>query len=117
MDLTTSSGCSQHMKGSGSSGRGIGQRTSETESPPRISQAALYELIVKQEFRCAVTGRHLDPSTATLDHIVPLSADVSGHHMNNVQIVHVDINRMKGVLSQDEFIAICREVVAHADKQ
>ena len=54
------------------------------------------------------------PAEANIDHIIPL---VKGgkHVVSNIQILHKEVNLAKGSLTQEEFIALCREVVAHAD--
>ncbi len=81
-----------------------------------ITSAKLLELLERQERRCALTGRALAPETASLDHIIPVSAG-GAHDMSNVQILHRDVNTAKHTLSQDDFVMICREVVAHASNQ
>ncbi len=35
--------------------------------------------------------------------------------MENVQVLQKQVNRAKGTLTNEEFIALCREVVTHAD--
>ena len=67
-------------------------------------------LLEYQQYRCALTGRRLTPQTAALDHIVPVR--FGGEHLiENTQVLHKDVNRAKGSLTSDEFIAMCHEVV------
>ncbi len=78
-----------------------------------INIANVLQLLEWQSYRCALTGRQLTPETASLDHIVPVR-DGGKHVMENVQVLHKDINRAKSTLALDQFIQLCREVVEHA---
>jgi len=71
-------------------------------------------LLEKQQWRCALTGRLLTPECASLDHDIPLSRG-GENTIENAQVVHHDANQAKRALSRVEFIALCREVVAHCD--
>jgi 5-methylcytosine-specific restriction endonuclease McrA len=73
------------------------------------SRIELRELIEKQNYRCALSGVSLTPSDAQLDHIVPVS-DGGTHLIDNLQVVHSVINRMKGTLSNEEFRHWCKMV-------
>ncbi len=78
------------------------------------------ELLVKQGFRCAVSGleikeekyttrKNKNPkveNTASLDRIDSSKGYVEG----NVQWVHKDINRMKWKHKQDYFIELCNQI-------
>jgi 5-methylcytosine-specific restriction endonuclease McrA len=90
------------------SGKG---RRGEGPSPDEI-----LALIERQDFRCALTGARLTPDTAALDHIIPVSRD-GAHTIENAQVVQKEVNRAKGTLTNDEFIALCRAVVAHTDSR
>jgi 5-methylcytosine-specific restriction endonuclease McrA len=81
-----------------------------------VSTGNILELVERQECRCALTGRKLEPEAASLDHIVPLTQG-GKHVMQNVQILHRDVNRAKGVLTNEQFIALCREVAAWAETE
>lgn len=73
--------------------------------------SALKRMIVEQDYRCALSGEKLTPETARLDHKVAVT-NGGGNSIENLQWLDVEVNRMKGSLSQDSFIAICRKVVA-----
>lgn len=75
----------------------------------RLGTQALYE---KQGGRCALTGRPIDRSNMHLDHRVPRAKGGPGT-LDNLQWLHKDVNAMKHALSQDEFIALCEEVVLY----
>ena len=66
-------------------------------------------LIQKQEYKCALTGMQLEPDTAEIDHVVPV-ADGGDHSIGNLQILHKVVNRMKGSMSNAEFISWCKLV-------
>jgi len=89
----------------------------EAERPSgRITVASVLQLVEAQGYRCAMTGRSLSPETASLDHIVPVRLG-GGHVVENVQVLHKDVNRAKSTLTNDEFIRLCRDVVSHTAGQ
>ena len=77
----------------------------------------LWELYLKQERKCALSGREIvfarcmatQPKlqTASLDRIDSSKGYVKG----NVQWVHKDVNFMKQEYSQDYFLEICKDIV------
>lgn len=73
----------------------------------------LRKLVERQHYKCAMSGRVLTPETAACDHVVPLK-NGGTHAIDNLQILHRDINRMKGTLASEEFIALCCEIAEHA---
>jgi 5-methylcytosine-specific restriction endonuclease McrA len=81
-----------------------------TKKQKFLTAAEIYDLVKTQEFKCALTGRELNPQTASIDHMQPLSRG-GEHSVSNLQVVHYDVNQAKGTMTQDEFIAMCREVV------
>lgn len=68
----------------------------------------------RQQFRCALTGRRLTPDEASLDHIIPISRG-GQHTPENIQILHRDVNRAKSTLTNDEFVGLCRDILAHTN--
>jgi 5-methylcytosine-specific restriction endonuclease McrA len=79
----------------------------KTKATPRD----LRHLIEFQEYRCALSGVPLTPEVARLDHIKPV-ADGGNDLLENLQWVHEDVNRMKGSLSQDQFIKWCSMIAS-----
>lgn len=77
-----------------------------------INIANVLRLLEWQDYRCALTGRMLTPETASLDHIVPVR-DGGQHIIDNVQVLHKDVNRAKSTLNHEQFVQLCREVVEH----
>ena len=75
----------------------------------KATRAELRGLIESQEYRCNLSGLILEPPDAALDHIVPV-CNGGGHTIDNLQVVHVIINRMKGKMSNEDFIEMCNLV-------
>lgn len=74
----------------------------------------LAELLIKQDFKCALTGWDIDAmevnkNTASLDRI----DSSKGYTEDNVQWVHKMVNMTKQQYTQEEFIDMCKAV---ADK-
>lgn len=79
-----------------------------------VSTNNVLELLKYQNYRCALTGRMLTPNTAALDHIIPVHRG-GKHVIVNTQVLHKDVNRAKGSLSNREFIRMCHEVLSWSD--
>ena len=64
------------------------------------------ELLRKQEYKCAYTGLTLTPALdASVDHIIALSTDAEQYNkIENLQWIHLDINRMKNNHSEEVFL-------------
>jgi 5-methylcytosine-specific restriction endonuclease McrA len=93
----------------------IRSKTKSTVERPagKINVKNVMQLLEHQGYRCALTGRILTPELASLDHIVPVR-DGGEHVIENTQVLHRDINRAKSILSNEDFIQMCREVAAFA---
>ena len=76
----------------------------------------LRDIFKNQNHCCPLTGDLLTPENCAMDHIVPLCRGGS-HTKENAQLVTTAVNKAKGGLLEDEFIALCRKVVNHADKK
>jgi 5-methylcytosine-specific restriction endonuclease McrA len=90
------------------------EATSTALSKPTgpVSTDNVMRLLDYQHCCCALTGRALTPDLASLDHVIPIR--LGGEHLiENTQILHRDVNRSKGTLTNVEFIQLCEEVVAH----
>jgi 5-methylcytosine-specific restriction endonuclease McrA len=83
-------------------------------APKRLRKTDVLATLERQGYRCALTGRQLQPDAANIDHAIPLNrGGLFG--VPNVQVLHRQANAAKGSMTQEEFIALCREVVAFAD--
>jgi len=81
-----------------------------------ISMQDILSLIEHQGYRCALSDRELTPETAALDHVMPVSRG-GEHQIENAQVLHKEVNRAKGTLTNEEFVQLCCEVAAHAKQQ
>jgi 5-methylcytosine-specific restriction endonuclease McrA len=130
--LRTTGGCDRDREGSpcqekrlASLGDASSQRrqsvhpegqTDLVKSSGPVSTDNVLRLLEYQQHRCALTGRALTPETASLDHVIPIRCG-GQHVIENTQVLHSDVNRAKGSLTNVAFIRLCREVVAHARKR
>ena len=73
--------------------------------------ADLKKLLEVQGYKCALTGVRLEPKTAELDHKVPLSRGGT-NDLGNLQWLSREVNRAKGAMDNDEFIAMCKRVAS-----
>ena len=84
-----------------------------------ISKKFIWELFLKQDKKCALTGielkmcnsdkkqrSDLKEQTASLDRI----DSSKGYIENNIQWVHKDINRIKSNMDNNSFIELCKKV-------
>lgn len=98
------------------------KRLSEKGRSKTITLQEILDIHKRQDGKCALSGVELTCqlqkgtpcfTNASLDRIVaggPYTAD-------NVQLVCVGINRLRGNLSQSEYIDWCRKVVEHNSKE
>jgi len=91
-----------------------------------VSQEFLWELLVKQNFKCALSGMDINLSTDIKNHspdydkftASPDRIDsTKGYTEDNIQWVHKDINRLKNNLSDSRFIELCTLVSNYANQQ
>jgi len=76
-----------------------------------VTPAFLLRLIESQEHRCALSGVELKPEKAELDHKIPYQKG-GKHEPENVQWLSKEINRMKGTMTNERFIELCKKVAA-----
>lgn len=92
-------------------------RKSRREIEANITIEYVWDLFLKQDRKCALSGLPIKfseigkpnkqyPQTASLDRIDGSKGYVEG----NVQWVHKDVNRMKNVFTDERFIEICQAV-------
>lgn len=85
----------------------------------KLSVDFLLDLYTKQEGRCALTGLQMTwevgsghvPTNLSIDRI----SSFCGYTQENVQLVCRVANIMKGRMSQDEFVGMCKRVLVKAD--
>lgn len=75
-----------------------------------VSVGNVLRLLEQQDYRCALTGRKLTPQTTAIDHMIPIRSG-GEHTIENAQVLHKDVNRAKGSLTTEDFVAMCCEIV------
>ncbi len=96
-----------------------GQKRTARRGRPRkrgdggVRVAEVMAIVESQNRRCALSGRLLTPETAALDHKLPVARG-GEHRFGNLQVLDKAVNRAKGTLINEEFIAMCGEVWRHA---
>lgn len=70
------------------------------------------DLIKMQSYRCALTGSVLTPEDAELDHKIPLSKGGT-NQLGNLQWIAKEVNKAKGRMTNEEFVAMCKQVAAY----
>lgn len=93
------------------------EKTRGHKSDPKVTREYLSGLIEAQKHKCALTGipiKFADTTQGDMHGETTASPDridsSKGYLVGNIQWVHKDINKMKGVLSQDRFLELCRAV-------
>lgn len=67
--------------------------------------------LVKSDYRCALSGEPLSVDSFAIDHIRPI-AEGGTDESSNLQCVSAKINKAKGTMSNEEFVAMCVSVAA-----
>lgn len=88
----------------------------QNRAKDKARSSDLMNLIKSQDYKCSLTGIELTPDTANLDHRLPRKHGGSDA-VGNLQWILDDVNRMKGSLTQDEFIRLCGLVWNHSQSK
>lgn len=83
-----------------------------------ISKEEAYNLLINQNFKCALSGIPIYMSKTSSEHnkgnttasIDRINSDLP-YKLDNIQWVHIDINIMKNNFDQSYFINICKKIV------
>jgi hypothetical protein len=73
----------------------------------------LWELFIKQDKKCAITGTEID---LTIDGSVDIIDSSRGYTKGNVWWVAKDINKLKLDFTLDRFIELCEMVANYKEK-
>lgn len=79
----------------------------------RISPQRLHSRFEERGWTCYFSGVILNREDGSLDHLEAISKGGS-HSEQNLELVHAIINRMKGTLSETEFVRWCVAVAVHS---
>jgi len=92
----------------------LDRRQSEEPDASEVCGRTLAEMREKQGGKCYYTGEELTLENVSLDHIIPL-CDGGEHSISNVSLCTKEVNRVKGQMSEAEFVKLCRRVVRTFD--
>ena len=95
--------------------KAISDKANRFQTPMTFNYKDVYKKY-GDTFPCALTGRPInfhDPDTYEYDHKTP-TARGGDNSMDNLQIVCPEANRAKGMMTDQEFLELCKEVVIHA---
>ncbi len=115
---------SRHYKGyelvSGEYVNSLRQGAKDRNMVFEVTAKQIWELYIKQDRKCYLTGLEIyfkdskidkSKQTASVDRI----DSSKGYVLDNIQLVHKDLNMMKQNFSQEQFLKYCRLVVSNAD--
>jgi predicted transcriptional regulator len=85
-----------------------------------VSREEAYNLLVSQNYKCALTGIDIGYSDTTRGHVAGQSTasldridNTLGYIEGNIQWVHKTVNMMKHTSNQDDFIYWCQLIAQH----
>ena len=84
-------------------------KASEGLEHAEVESADLKKLLEMQGYRCALSGVRLEPRNAEVDHKIPLARGGT-NDLSNLQWLDRNVNRAKGAMDNEEFIAMCKQV-------
>jgi len=106
--------CKRHgFKSLSDARRHFGFRTVVADGAEKVSAAMLKTILEMQGFKCALSGKRLTPEIAVLDHKIPLSRGGTNDAFN-LQWLDKEVNKAKGSMDCDEFVAMCKLVARYA---
>jgi hypothetical protein len=78
------------------------------------AETVVNELLTRQEFRCALSGRDLQTNKYHIDHIIPrsLRPDLASEP-SNWQLIVEEANVLKSGMSVDQLVSLCSDIVKH----
>jgi hypothetical protein len=82
----------------------------------KVSFEYLAELLINQDFKCALSGQPIDAMEVTNNASLDRIDSSIGYVEGNVQWVTSKVNMMKQHYSQEDFIEVCLSVANNQDK-
>lgn len=93
----------------------INDRCKKKGLKSEITKDYLYELLVKQNFKCALSGiemTHIIGESRTITNISVDRIDSTiGYTKDNIQLVCMVVNQMKSDLTKEELLYWCKEII------
>lgn len=93
--------------------RGVIGEGGQRPTTRQVTAGQLKHMLEQQEQRCLLTSVKLTPATASLDHIRPVSKG-GKHTIENLMIVHKEVNRAKSTMHIQDFVGMCAAITAQA---
>jgi len=87
------------------------------EKPYKFAAKDFYNLLEKQQYRCALSGRELTPETTDAEHIIPLDSAGGSHSLDNIYLIVRDAARLKRHLTEAELIRLCYDILTTRGKE
>jgi len=84
-----------------------------------ITLQDVWELFISQNKKCALSGLPIDFKRVGINNQASYTASIDridskkGYIIDNIQLVHKDVNIMKNAFNQDYFISVCKLVINH----
>lgn len=82
----------------------------------KITAEWLKKQLTAQDGKCGLSGRPIDLLTCEVDHILPRTRGGSDD-LENLRLVCTRANEAKGNMTDEEFLALCREIIGRAIMQ
>lgn len=78
----------------------------------------VYSLWVRQSRACAMTGLPIGWADVGANHTASIDRinNEKGYMPDNIQLVHKDVNMMRGAFSKEHFVEVCKLVSEQANK-
>jgi 5-methylcytosine-specific restriction endonuclease McrA len=93
--------------------RHFGFKSVVSDGAVKVSATMLKTILEMQGYKCALSGKRLTPEIAVLDHKIPLSRGGT-NDASNLQWLDKEVNKAKGSMDCDEFVAMCKAVARYA---
>ena len=90
-------------------------RIANQRTQGEVTPFMLFCLAKYQKLLCPLTGRKLTKDNISLDHIIPISKGGT-NSFSNLQLVDIQANRAKHVLSLEELKTLCQQILCQLSK-
>ncbi len=92
-------------------------RSKQEEEAKFVFRAShFYELLEKQSYRCALTGRTLTPENTSAEHIMPLRKG-GKHEIENIYLIDDSVAKLKRYFTEEEVIQLAGEILKYRQER